>query len=491
MPGGAEDVVAQDGLVGVDRIFALHCDPALDAGQVGLRVGAITAAADQVEVTLSGRVATRPARISPRTSLTRSPRSSPTSRACSHAGSTPAPAPRSSGAPCTPAARHNVIPSIGKVGGTLRMLDASVWEGVERLLEEVVHAVVAPYAVQAEVLITKGVPPVVNDASCIDSLTAAVAGAGAHVASTPQSLGGEDFAWYLTHVPGAMARLGTRTPGGPTYDLHRGDLVVDEAAIAVGARTLAGAGLHLCGLGRRLAGPGRRCSPRCGRGSVTLPGRSPARCRSCRSRVYSSVLCGPMSSSAPRNLRSTPCVTQPRSRLSSRLPRWASRPAEAAPTRPPPGSNTSAGSTAPATGKKLVVGIAYGVGGRGDQSFNASAAAGLDKAKADLGVEFKEATQVNGESEAAPRSASSSSSTPAPTPSSASASPTPRPSARSPRRTPTSSSRSSTTPRPTRRRQRRAADLRRGAGLLPRRRRRRPQVARPTTSASSVVSRPT
>ena len=40
MPGGAEDVVAQDGLVGVDRIFALHCDPALDAGQVGLRVGA-------------------------------------------------------------------------------------------------------------------------------------------------------------------------------------------------------------------------------------------------------------------------------------------------------------------------------------------------------------------------------------------------------------------------------------------------------------------
>jgi len=68
----------------------------------------------------------------------------------------------------------------------------------------------------------------------------------------------------------------------------------------------------------------------------------------------------------------------------------------------PAGSNTSAGSTGtPAAGKKIVVGIAYGVGGRGDQSFNASAAAGLDKAKADLGVEFKEATQVNGESESA------------------------------------------------------------------------------------------
>ena len=241
MPGGAEDVVAQDGLVGVDRIFALHCDPALDVGQVGLRVGAITAAADQVEVTLSGRGGhtSRPhltqdltyalAKVVTDVPGVLSRRLDPRAGAALVWGSV-----HSGGA-------SNVIPSIGKVGGTLRMLDASVWEGVERLLEEVVHAVVAPYAVQAEVLITKGVPPVVNDASCIDSLTAAVVGAGAHVASTPQSLGGEDFAWYLTHVPGAMARLGTRTPGGPTYDLHRGDLVVDEAAITVGARTLAGA----------------------------------------------------------------------------------------------------------------------------------------------------------------------------------------------------------------------------------------------------------
>jgi len=64
-------------------------------------------------------------------------------------------------------------------------------------------------------------------------------------------------------------------------------------------------------------------------------------------------------------------------------------------------TSTSSGTGTTATDSKVVVGIAYGVGGRGDQSFNASAAVGLDKAKADLGVEFKEATQVNGEAEAA------------------------------------------------------------------------------------------
>ena len=58
-----------------------------------------------------------------------------------------------------------------------------------------------------------------------------VVGEDGHVA-TSQSLGGEDFGWYLEHVPGAMARLGTRTPGGPTYDLHQGDLRVDERAVA-------------------------------------------------------------------------------------------------------------------------------------------------------------------------------------------------------------------------------------------------------------------
>ena len=38
-----------------------------------------------------------------------------------------------------------------------------------------------------------------------------------------------------------MARLGTRTPGGATYDLHQGNLRVDERAIAVGALVLANA----------------------------------------------------------------------------------------------------------------------------------------------------------------------------------------------------------------------------------------------------------
>ena len=62
------------------------------------------------------------------------------------------------------------------------------------------------------------------------------------------------------------------------------------------------------------------------------------------------------------------------------------------------GGGQSSGSSAPAAALK--VGMAYDIGGRGDQSFNDSAARGLDKAKADLGIEIKELEATAGETDA-------------------------------------------------------------------------------------------
>ena len=59
-----------------------------------------------------------------------------------------------------------------------------------------------------------------------------------------QSLGGEDFAWFLEKVPGAHGPAGHAIAGRPTYDLHQGDFVVDERAIGVGARVLTAVALR-------------------------------------------------------------------------------------------------------------------------------------------------------------------------------------------------------------------------------------------------------
>jgi metal-dependent amidase/aminoacylase/carboxypeptidase family protein len=84
----------------------------------------------------------------------------------------------------------------------------------------------------------RNVPPTVNEAVSAAMMSAAAQralGADA-LASTPQSLGGEDFAWYLESIPGAYARLGTRGPGSAEFDIHQATFDVDERAIGVGIR---------------------------------------------------------------------------------------------------------------------------------------------------------------------------------------------------------------------------------------------------------------
>jgi basic membrane protein A len=61
-------------------------------------------------------------------------------------------------------------------------------------------------------------------------------------------------------------------------------------------------------------------------------------------------------------------------------------------------SSGSSGSSAPAK-KDVKVGLAFDIGGRGDKSFNDSAAAGLDKVRTDLNIQTKELAAVVGESE--------------------------------------------------------------------------------------------
>jgi amidohydrolase len=242
MPGGALDVIAAGGLDGLERLYALHCDPSIPVGRVGLRVGPITSATDEVEVRLHGPgghtarphrtadvvaalgdvVARVPAvlarRVDPRAGVN-------LVFGEIHAGSA-----------------SNVIPRSGVARGTLRMLDHKAWETVPPVLEETIRAVASPYRVEVEVIHKRGVPPVVNDAQAVAELAVAAAQISADAAcDTEQSLGGEDFGWFLDKVPGALARLGVRRPSAASAaDLHQPTFDVDESCLDVGVRLLSG-----------------------------------------------------------------------------------------------------------------------------------------------------------------------------------------------------------------------------------------------------------
>ncbi|WZH53997.1 MAG: amidohydrolase [Nocardioides alkalitolerans] len=251
MPGGALELVAAGALADVSSVFALHCDPSLDVGEVGLLEGPITGAADHLVIHLSGRGGhtSRPHLTEDLTFalgklLTELPavlsrRIDPRAGVSVVWGQVEA------------GVAPNVIPAEGRMSGTVRMLDADAWAVAEDVVRRAVQLLAEPYGVEALVHYTRGVPPVVNAAAATAALRrAALTVLGpTGVATTRQSLGGEDFGWYLQQVPGALARLGTRTPGGRTYDLHQGDLVVDERAVTIGAALLVETALEA------LAGP--------------------------------------------------------------------------------------------------------------------------------------------------------------------------------------------------------------------------------------------
>ncbi|WP_334122185.1 amidohydrolase [Glutamicibacter sp.] len=249
LPGGALSVIEQGLLDEVPRVLALHCDPRIDAGHIGTRIGAITSASDTIRIEVNGRgghtsrphltedivfamsqIATQVPAVLGRKVDVRSAVSVVWGQI--HAGSAP-----------------NAIPATGYLAGTMRCLDGDIWYEAGELLDNAVRQIAAPYGVEIKLQHTRGVPPVVNapaETALIEDAARREFGADA-IELTPQSMGGEDFAWMTQKIPGAMLRLGTRTPGGKTYDLHRGDYMPDESCIGIGVRIMTAAAMQAVG----------------------------------------------------------------------------------------------------------------------------------------------------------------------------------------------------------------------------------------------------
>ena len=239
MPGGAIDVVATGAMAGVTRIFALHCDPRLEVGKVAIRAGAITSAADTVEVTLHspGGHTSRPHLTADLvyglgTVITGLP-GMLSRRIDPRAGTVMVWGAVNAGQAA------NAIPQIGSLAGTVRTGSRDVWITLEDTVRDVIEGLLAPLRIDYTLNYRRGVPPVINESDSTHIFVRAIEDIGLDaLAETTQSGGGEDFSWYLEEVPGAMARLGVWSGSGPQLDIHQPNFDIDERALGVGVRTL-------------------------------------------------------------------------------------------------------------------------------------------------------------------------------------------------------------------------------------------------------------
>ncbi len=141
----------------------------------------------------------------------------------------------------------NVIPDEVVMQGTTRSFQRSVQDLLRQRLEHTVQSVCAAAECSGEISWDVGYVPLVNHASAVDLACRAVSshlGPARWLAEHPPTMGAEDFAFYLEHVPGALLRLGL---GEEWPALHSPGFDFTDQALEAGITALAGLALELCG----------------------------------------------------------------------------------------------------------------------------------------------------------------------------------------------------------------------------------------------------
>ena len=239
---GARWMIKDGAMQDVDGILGVHVFPTIPGGCVGIRHGALTAAADDIELIVMGESGhgARPHEAIDAIWIA-SQIITTLQQAISRTQNPLRPVVLTIGQ-ISGGRAPNVIADRVKLLGTVRSLHPETHENLPAWIEQIVSSVCATYGAKYELTYKRGVPGVQNDPKLTQLVeTAALEALGrSHVQILPEpSLGAEDFSMYLEHAPGTMFRLGVGLSDKPNYPLHHPQFEVNEAAIVTGAVTLA------------------------------------------------------------------------------------------------------------------------------------------------------------------------------------------------------------------------------------------------------------
>lgn len=242
-PTGAPRLIAEGVLDGLAAVYAIHVDPTLGVGRFGLRAGALTAACSQFVVRVSSGRVGHSAR--PHESVdTVWVAAQILQQLYGLAGRVTDARLGSVLTVCRLRAGDalNAIPAAVELGGTLRSVDTETLDYLREKARRVAGSAGALYGADVEVEYLDRLPAVVNAPAEVETMRQAVLarfGEGAVRELPLPSMGGEDFAYYLERMPGAMLRVGTGGGRETRYPLHHARFDVDEAALAPAARLMA------------------------------------------------------------------------------------------------------------------------------------------------------------------------------------------------------------------------------------------------------------
>jgi hippurate hydrolase len=238
--GGGREMV-EDGLItrfGIQEVYGMHNMPGIPVGHFAIRPGAMMAAADQFEITVTGKGGHA---AKPHDCID-------TTLVAAHvivalqtiASRNVDPLKQVVVSVCTvetDSTAHNVIPQVVRMKGTVRTMDAAVQDFVERRISEIVTGTAQALGARARVDYVRGYPVTVNAPENTAFAAAVAEAVSGHIdTDTPPLMGAEDFSFMLNARPGAYIFLGN----GDTPMVHHPAYNFDDAAIPYGASWYAG-----------------------------------------------------------------------------------------------------------------------------------------------------------------------------------------------------------------------------------------------------------
>ena len=241
-PAGAELMVKEGVMNGVDAVFGLHVFANVPTGAITYRSGPFMAAADQFDITVTGRqthgsapwrgvdpivvgaqiVGALQTIVSRNVDITRLP-------AIVSVGQFQS------------GVRNNIIPETAKLVGTVRTFDTAVQDDIHARIRKIAEGIASGAGAKVDVQIHRGYPVTANDpaltAKMLPTLERAAPG---KVAESELITGAEDFTYFQREAPGLFIFLGITPPDqvGTAPANHSPLFFVDEAALPVGVRAL-------------------------------------------------------------------------------------------------------------------------------------------------------------------------------------------------------------------------------------------------------------
>ncbi|HBU2428433.1 TPA: amidohydrolase, partial [Klebsiella pneumoniae] len=233
--GGAKTLIRAGALEEVSAIFGMHNEPGLPVGEFATRGGAFYANVDRFvfKVTGKGAHAARPHEGKDAILLASqlvTVLQSVASREVNTLDSVVLSVTRIQGGNT-----WNVLPESVELEGTLRTHSSEVQQRVKARVSEIAAGFASAFGAQIDVFWYAGPTALVNDARWADFASDVAAQAGYRTHHADLHLGGEDFAVYLQHIPGAFVSIGSASE----YGLHHPAFNPDERLIAPAAHYFA------------------------------------------------------------------------------------------------------------------------------------------------------------------------------------------------------------------------------------------------------------